>query len=64
LTYRERLHGELTAVEDEIKDRNQQIETLANRMESLIRTQNFVDCSSFVTVSRCRSPGRGSVVRT
>jgi len=35
--YQERLRGELAAVEEEIKDRNQQIEALAKRIESLKR---------------------------
>jgi len=64
LTYQEHLGGERAAVEDEIKDRNKQIEAPAKRIESLIHPQNFVDCPSFVTASRCRSPGRACVVRT
>ena len=36
-TYQERLRGELAAIEDEIKDHNQQIEALTKRIESLKR---------------------------
>jgi hypothetical protein len=36
-TYQEHLRGELGAVEDEIKERNQSIKALAKRVEGLTR---------------------------
>jgi hypothetical protein len=57
-TYQERLRGELAAVEDEIKDRNQQIEALAKRIEGLKRALELFASDQAAIAELLRTSGQ------
>jgi chromosome segregation ATPase len=57
-TYQERLRGELAAVEGEIKDRNQQIEALTKRIESLKRALELFASDQAAIAELLRTSGQ------
>jgi len=57
-TYQERLHSELAAAEDDIKDHNQQIEALTKRIESLKRALELFDSDQAAIAELLRIDGQ------
>jgi hypothetical protein len=57
-TYQERLRGDLAAIEDEIKDRNQSIEALAKRIEGLKRALELFGSEQSAVAELLRTSGQ------
>jgi len=57
-TYQEHLRDELAAVENEIKDRNRQVEMLAKRVESLKRAFALLDSEQLAIAELLRTSGQ------
>jgi hypothetical protein len=57
-TYQERLRGDLAAIEDEIKDRNQSIEALTKRIEGLKRALELFGSEQSAVAELLRTSGQ------